>query len=135
MTPSEWAAVFRRLSDGYRKQLSPQQRLIAKLMLTLPPQHNSNRDIAEALSASRGPGGAGRHIKVSTVDTQVERLFERAGVHSRMELVIRVWHRTVRGAGVDQVTSGIRYPSLDGKKTGHRKRDSGDSARSRPSQG
>jgi DNA-binding NarL/FixJ family response regulator len=54
-------------------------------MLTLPPKHNSNRDIAAALSAI-----AGRHIKVSTVDTQVERLFERAGVHSRMELGIRV---------------------------------------------
>jgi hypothetical protein len=83
MTPSEWAAVFRRLPDGYRKELSPQRpptayRQTHAHLAVAAPLQSGGRDIAEALSAI-----AGRHIKVATVDTQVERLFERwgGGVH------------------------------------------------------
>jgi len=58
-----------------RLQLSPQQILIVRLLLTQPWYENNHIDIAKVLNTGK-----------SGIDTQVEIIFQRIGVHSRMEL-------------------------------------------------
>lgn len=64
-----WRAIFRAL------RLSPKQAEIAPLML----RSASNQQIALLLGIAEG-----------TVKTQVQRIFNRVGVHDRMEFAMRI---------------------------------------------
>ena len=64
-----WRAIFKALG------LSPRQTEITRLML----RSASNQQIAQVLGVGEG-----------TVKTQVQRIFNRACVHDRMELAMRV---------------------------------------------
>jgi DNA-binding NarL/FixJ family response regulator len=64
-----WQAIFKALG------LSPRQTEITRLML----RSASNQQIAHILDVSEG-----------TVKTQVQRIFNRLGVHDRMEFAMRV---------------------------------------------
>ena len=113
----EWVLLARGL------QISPQQGHIVRLMMTLPGEDDGNTNAKVALAMSRerqarfGPvgivcaGGSGKikkgtgPVAVKAVDTQVERIYEKLGIHSRIELAQRVdfgiaamrgWIRSVR---------------------------------------
>ena len=64
-----WRAIFKTLG------LSPRQTDITRLLL----RSASNQQIAQLLGVSEG-----------TVKTQVQRIFNRVGVHDRMEFAMRV---------------------------------------------
>ena len=79
-------AQWRELQKHFH--LSPQQGLIVKLLLTQPWYECDHIDIAKLLNTGK-----------SGIDTQVEIIFKRIGIHSRMhlaqvvdyEVVMRGW--------------------------------------------
>ena len=97
-------AQWRELQKHFH--LSPQQGLIVKLLLTQPWYECDHIDIAKLLNTGK-----------SGIDTQVEIIFKRIGIHSRMHLAQVVDYEVVRRGWVKipprrmslALSGGFRY--------------------------